>query len=228
VSSETWAIVLFTFTGPGHMQTADDGAMRLRQMGPEFATTRYHPRDNGSMIVIGSYPTRDHPAAREQLDRLRRMVANGQRVFPRVILTRLNTTPAALSPLDLRSVRRDRPGVRTLYTVDIAVWSTFGDTRTDYDELKRRAEAYTAQLRTQGYAAYFYHNEASETSSVTVGIFGIDAYDAQSGIYSAEVREVFRQFPARLNNGELLQLPIDRFHPERGLRPQTPALVELP
>ena len=118
--------------------------------------------------------------------------------------------------------------MRTLYTVDIAVWSTFGDASVDYEEMKRLAEAYAAQLRTQGYAAYFFHNEASETSDVTVGIFGIDAYDAQSGIYSAGVREVLRQFPARLNNGQPLQVPIDRFHPERGMRPQTPALVELP
>ncbi len=228
-SEGTWAIVLFTFTGIGNLQTAEDGAMRIREMGPEFASARAVARDDGSMIVLGSFPSHDHPMADEQLDRLRRMVSStGQRVFPRVMLTRLDPTPVRLSPHDLRTVRRDRPGVRTLYTVDIAVWSTFDDTRIDYADLKRQAEAYASQLRAQGHEAYFFHNETSETSNVTIGVFGSEAYDAQSGIYSLGVREALRQFPARLNNGQPLQIPIDRFHPERGMRPQPPALVEVP
>jgi hypothetical protein len=229
VSEDTWALVLFTFTGIGHRETAEDGAQRIRAMGPEFASTRVHVRDEGSMIVLGSYPSRDHSAAQDQLDRLRRMVSStGQRVFPRVMLTRLNATPARLSPYDLRTARRNRPGVRALYTVDIAVWSTFDEARIDFVQLKRQAEAYAGQLRAQGYEAYFFHNEASETSNVTIGVFGVEAYDAQSGIYSPDVQEAIRQFPARLNNGQPLQVPVDRFHPERGMRPQPPALVEIP
>ncbi len=117
---------------------------------------------------------------------------------------------------------------QSLFTLDVAVWITPDEQPEEYARLKQEAEAYCRQLRGQGFEAYFHHNERARISSVTVGVFGANAVDVQTGIYSDEVMDLVRQFPVRLTNNQPLQVPIDRLHPSRGTRTQAPALVEVP
>lgn len=228
--SSNWALVLFTYTDQNHAATAQDAARRLRGLGSDFLSVRTHTTNMGSMVLFGSYMSREDPAVKVDMTRLRALANNGQRVFPQVILAHIEPEPSleSLSPYDLRVVRKLHPNARQLFTLDVAVWSTFDNPDLNYDALKQQAEAYCRELRAGGYEAYFHHNESAKTSSVTVGVFGPDAVNPRSGIYSPQVMKALRAFPARLNNEEILQVPIDRFHPNRGTRPQTPALVEVP
>lgn len=89
------------------------------------------------------------------------------------------------------------------------------------------AQSYCKQLRTRGIEAYVFHDGGTKTSSVCVGVFGKDAYDPRSTLYSAEVEDVFRRFPKHLVNGEPLMLPFDKSDPSK-LRAQPPTLVEVP
>jgi len=224
-----WAIVLFTFTGLNHAMDAAGAAARLRTIGPDFASVRAHTDDKGSMILFGSYASGEDPAAQTDLARLRAVPGrDGRRLFPRVMLSYIEPPQTTLSPLDLRSVRRMYGPDRVLYTLDIAVWITDDDAKVRYEDLKAQAEAYARQLRNQGFEAYFHHNERARISNVTIGLFGANAVDPPTGILSAEVQAVASDFPARLNNGQPLLLAIDRFRPERGMRPQGPILVEVP
>ena len=224
-----WAIVLFTFTGLNHANEAVSAAARLRTIGPDFATVRSHTDDKGSMVLFGVYTSGDDPAAQTDLARLRAVPGrDGRRLFPRVMLSYIEPPQAVISPLDLRSVRRTYGPDRVIYTLDIAVWIAPDDSKVRYTDLRAQAEAYARQLRQRGFEAYFYHNERAQISSVTIGMFGQGAVDPQSGILSPEVQALARDFPARLNNGQPLLLPIDRFRPERGTRPQGPILVEVP
>lgn len=230
LASSNWAIVLFTYTDQNHAATAEEAARRLRGLGSEFLSARTHTTKKGSMVLFGSYMSREDPAAKADLTRLRALASNGRRVFPRVILTHIEPEPSleSLSPYDLRVVRQLHPNARQLFTLDVAVWSTFDNPDLNYGALKQQAEAYCRELRAGGYEAYFHHNESAKISSVTVGVFGPDAVNPRSGIYSPQVMKTLRAFPARLNNEQILLVPIDRFHPNRGTRPQTPALVEIP
>ncbi len=222
--------MLFTYTRVNHSVTAAEAAKQVRALGPAFMTVRHRVQDSGSMVLFGFYSDREDPQAQEDLNRLRNTGTNdGRRLFPRVILTYIEPDQTALlSPHDLRSARRQFGSNRTLYTLDVAMWSTFDDPNVKYNHLRQEAEAYCRQLRAQGFESYFHHNDRIQVSNVTVGIFGSNAVDPQTGIYSDEVMNMVRQFPVRLNNGELLQVPIDRLHPNRGVRPQSPVLVEVP
>ncbi|MCH7602643.1 MAG: SPOR domain-containing protein [Planctomycetes bacterium] len=225
-----WTLVLFTYTDQNHAATAKEAAQRLRSLGSEFLNVRTHTSSKGSMVLFGSYMSREDPAAKADMTRLRALTSNGQRVFPQVILTHIEPEPSleTLSPYDLRVVRQLYPNAQQLFTLDVAVWSTFDNPDLNYGTLKQQAEAYCRELRAGGYEAYFHHNESAKTSSVTVGVFGPDAVDPRSGIYSPQVMKMLQAFPTRLNNEQILQIPIDRFHPNRGTRPQKPALVEVP
>jgi hypothetical protein len=83
-------------------------------------------------------------------------------------------------------------------------------------------------LRAKGHDAWFHHDEDSETSVVTVGMFDRRAYDAQSTLFSAEVEDLMRQFPANLLNGEPLLVPVDASNPSGKTKAQPCRLVEVP
>lgn len=225
-----WAIVLFTYTGPNHTLTTASAVQRIRTLGPAFSSVRPRVTSKGSMVLFGSYPSREDPQAREDLNRLRNTGSrSGQRLFPRVMITYIEEERSALrSPHDLRNVRQQYGVNQTLYTLDVAVWLTPEEQPQEYARLKQEAEAHCRQLRAQGFEAYFHHNERARRSSVTVGVFGSNAIDVQTGIYSDEVMDFMRQFPVRYNNNQPLQVPIDRRHPSRGTRTQAPGLVEIP
>ena len=229
----TWAIVLITYTHSNHLQDAAKTAATIRtteSLGPLFSSVRTHTNNRGSMVILGSYPALDDPKAKEDLAFIRSLVTpNGaQRIFKTVLMAFIESESQVISQYDLRTVRqRNDPNV-TLYTLDVAIWSTFDEPNLDYRKLKRQAETHCLKLRKSGHEAYFYHNERAKISNVTVGVFPMASVDAQTGFYSVDVMRHIKLFPIRFNNNEPLEVLIDHIHPNRGTRYQSPVMVEIP
>jgi len=156
---------------------------------------------------------------------------DGQRVLGRAMLTRVGAAPdnAPPGPHDLRTVRAQAPRA-VLYSLQVAAWigSDMKEQELPMREVKRAAEAYCAQLRAQGHEAYYFHDYDTLISIVTVGVFGKDAYDSRSTLYSPEVEAVARKFPKSLVNGDEVLIPVDPKNPKGKTYPQAPRLVEVP
>ena len=63
-------------------------------------------------------------------------------------------------------------------------------------------------------------------SIVTIGIFGENAYNAKTTLYSDEVEAIKKRFPKLLVNGEDLLRPVRKGSKET--TPETTLLVEVP
>ena len=83
-------------------------------------------------------------------------------------------------------------------------------------------------MRKKGFEAFFYHNDDVGLSSVTVGLFGHNAVDAETGFYSPEVDAMISRFPVRLVNGQEVQEYFDPTNPSLGSNVQPPVLAEVP
>lgn len=234
-SNSIWALVLGTFSGTNHEQAARQMVANLPQIAPQVRGARVHTTPRGSMVIYGSYTGRDDEAAKRDQEWIKAIKYQDRNVFNRVILTRidLRLTQAQLHPHDLLSARRAHPNVDPLYTLDVAIWMSNPDAKSSkdritYEQVKQKAEAYAAELRTRGEEAYFYHDDVNQWSVVTIGLFDRRAIDSRSGLYSAEVDALIRKFPVRLANGEPLMDFKDRFNPKLGTRPVQPKLVLVP
>lgn len=239
-ATSMWTLVLGTFTAIGHQDAANQMLANLRLIAPQVTGARVYTTPKGSMVIYGSYTSRDDPAAKADEQRLKAITYQNHPVFNRVILTHLDLRLAQgdLSPLDLLSARKAHPKVDPLYTLDVAIWLTNDDPkaadRITFAEVKKKAENYARQLRVQKFEAYFYHDDANQWSTVTVGLFDRRSIDSRSGLYSNEVTALVKRFPARLVNGE----PVYQFanpreakkeHPDMSkAKPQTPRLVLVP
>ena len=138
--------------------------------------------------------------------------------------------PEALStlhPHNLLSVRKTYPK-RLLYTLQVAIWGDSDNGKLTLKQIRSQAEAYTTKLRLQGHDAFFFHNDDSRLSMVTIGVLDHRVIDAQSGILSSEVKDLLRKFPNHLVNGEILYEPKDPRDPSKGNKPHRPHLVEIP
>lgn len=233
-SRSTWSLVLGTFTEPGHEDAARQMIIDLPRIAPQAAGARVHTTFKGSMVVYGNYTGRDDPNAKADLERLKAINVNGTPVFNRIILTKLDLRLAQgqLHPFDLLAARKAHPKVDPMYTLDVAIWMSNNDhkagDRVTYEEVKRKAEAFAAQLRAKNEEAYFYHDDDNQWSTVTVSLFDRRAIDQRSGLFSDEVTTLMRRFPARLVNGEPLIELKDPRDPKKGGTPQAPKLVLVP
>ena len=181
--------------------------------------------------MVGRYTGLDDPTAKPRVKAVQAIQdARGGRPFARAILSRLDASrrTGPLSPSDLRSARAMKPGNSTLYTLQVAMWSDFGSGEVSPEEIRRSAEGYCARLRSQGHAAFYYHDEDRRMSIVTVGVFGPEAYDARTTLFSPEVDELMAKFPAMLVAGEELLVRSDPRDPKSKMLPQRPMLVEVP
>jgi hypothetical protein len=234
--TETWSLVLSTFSGDDHAQSAQNMLGSLRKIAPQATDqARVHTTAKGSMVVYGNYTGRDDAAAIADEQRLKKVTYQNRPVFNRIILTRidLRLTHGQLSPNDLLSARRKFPKVDPLYTLDVALWIAnedpkAGKERLDYEQVKRRAEEQATALRAQGFEAYFYHDPANKRSIVTVGLFDRRAINPTSGLYSQQVSDLLKRFPQRLANGEPAFEFKNKFFPDQGTKPQSPVLVLVP
>lgn len=225
-----WSVLLATFTGPDHRARATAFTRDVGRRFPALGTPFIEPRGQGVMVLVGRYEEPSDADAQETLGLAKAITTDGRRPFAMAMLVR--RTAAAESgpprPHDLRALRATAPGRRDLYTLQIAVWSTLGTDEISPERVRREAESMVASLRLQGLEAWFHHDADSETSTVTVGSFGSDAYDSQSTLYAPEVERLMRRFPKQLVNGEELLVRIDPGNPRSSMRPLGPRLVEVP
>ena len=225
-----WSLVLATFTDGNTIEAAQRMISETAKVAPDVQNLRVHPTSKGSMVVYGAYPGRDDAKATEDRKWLKSITYEQRPVFSSVMLAHLDLRPlqADLHPYDLHMARREHPKVDPLYTLDIAVWDDFDSGKLSYDEIRRSAERYAKQLRSQGFEAYFYHDDVAKRSMVTVGLFDRRAIHEVSGLYTDIVTELASHFPQRLANGEPQFDYSDRFRPEMGVKPLTPVLVLVP
>lgn len=216
-----WTVVLATTTGDGHAQQALAVANNIRAAAPQVGDLWLHGSERGSMVLSGRFGSVDDPAAQAHLRFIKEMRVEDRTPFvaARLAPVRLGQSNAA-HPHDLRTLRRQFPKVDPLYTLDVAVWIA-EENDASWRDCRRRAEAYAAQLRAQGYEAYFYHDETQRITSVTVGKFDRTAVNPVSHLYTPDVRKLMAQFPQRLVNGEPMIDPKSRVT-------QQPAMVRVP
>lgn len=225
-----WTIILSTVAGESHRAQAQQRLAQLQQSLPALNRAQLISTDRGTMITFGRYESPDDAQAQADLKMIKELTLGPMKPFAMSMLNPMpdQTAGTTLSPLDLRSLRRQFPNTNPLYTLDVAVWIASPQDGFPWEEMKRRAEAYAAQLRQQGVEAYFYHNEGQRVSSVTVGKFDRRAIDQASGFYSVEVRSMLEKFPRRLTNGQEIMVKVNPADEKSGLKPQEPQLVEVP
>jgi hypothetical protein len=225
-----WAVMLATFSQADHAERAAAFRTELVREYPELAGAQVRRVGSGSAIVTGRFEGPDEKAAQAELKRVKAIDRNGRKPFAGALLLRTSVDDATpvVKPHNLRNLRAKFPSVRPLFTLQVAAWSTFGDKDTKYGPMRDSAERYCAELRAKGFDAWFYHDEDSETSIVTVGYFDRRAYDTRTTLMSPEVEDLMKKFPVHLTNGEPVSLPIDRANPRSRMKPQAPRLVEVP
>ena len=229
-SAGRWSVMLATFSQPDHAERASAFRTELVRQYPELSSATVRRSGQGSAIVLGRFEGPDDKAAQAELKRVKAIEREGRRPFAGAMLMRTATedAAAALKPHDIRNLRAKFPNVRPLFTLQVAAWSTFGEKSLSYDAMRAAAERYCGELRSKGHDAWFHHDEDKETSIVTVGHFDRRAYDARSTLFSPEVEDMMRQFPAHLTNGEPVLIPIDPTNPKGRTKPQACRLVEVP
>ena len=126
------------------------------------------------------------------------------------------------------AARMEYPKVDPLYTIEVAVWISDERQAGSAAEMRRHAEAYAAELRARNFPAFFHHDDVKGVSSVTVGLFNSSAINAMTNEVTGTAREMMRQFPHRLNNGEPLEILINPSNPAQGKYTQRPELVLVP
>ncbi len=204
-----WSIVLLSFTGEDNAQLASAACINVRGRYPKLAKAFVRERSSGSVVVIGRFSGPSDPAVKPMLNELQAMVDGQVRPFARAMLTRLETSSeSAMGAFDLRRARQANPNARALYSVEVAVWSDFGSKEISLEQIRKNAEMHAKQLRAQGLAAFYHHDDDRRMSIVTIGLFGPDAYNAQTMLYSSEVDAIKKKFPKLLVNGEELRRPI--------------------
>ncbi len=223
-----WTIVLNTFSEGDHAIAAARSVLELPRIAPELRGAWVHSTDDGSKVLYGRYAGPDDPGAQRDLKWVKGLTWGDVQVFSRAMLVPVTLRPERTAdPMHLSVVRQRYPKVDPLYTLQVAVWSDFGSSLTG-EQIREAARAYCRKLRSQGFPAYYYHDEEKLTSIVTVGLFGRDALDPRTGLYSVAVEEVLEKFPEHLVNGEPFNEPIYASHPSRGTRVQKPRLVQVP
>lgn len=229
-NSGRWSLLLGTFTGDGARERATAFARDVARRFPALGTPFLEPRGEGVMVVVGRFEAPGDADAQETLGLAKAISTDGRRPFATAMLVRRTTAvdSGPPRPYDLRSLRATSPGRRDLYTLQIAVWSTLGTNEIAPERVRREAETMVTTLRRQGLEAWFHHDADSETSTVTVGSFGGDAYDSRSTLYAPEVERLMRRFPRQLVNGEELLVRVDPGNPRSRMRPLGPRLVEVP
>ncbi|MBL9141010.1 MAG: hypothetical protein JNK53_04010 [Phycisphaerae bacterium] len=228
-SKPEWAVLLVSFTEADHRAVAENARNAIVQRFPSLQPSYVRTLGSGSAVLIGRFTGPDDPAAQAELRRVKEIGEGVPKPFVRAMLTRLTSAANSgpIGPNDLRTVRQVRPR-GTLYTLQVAAWATLGSTELSMSQVKRSAEAYAQQLRTQGYEAYYFHDFGQETSTVTVGVFGPDAYDSRSTLFQPEVEALMRKFPKSLVNGEEVYVEADPRKPGSKRIPQSSRLVEVP
>lgn len=229
---EQYAIAVATFTGDGHEKAARVALSELIFAYPSIGRQlKVRKRSRGTVLTYGHYAGYDDPAAKAHIEMLRNATtAQGRALFSQLLLTKFRPMrpKQSLHPNNLWTIRREYPTIVPIYTLEVAVWGDFDSGQLPSSKRRAAAEQYASELRTKGYEAFFYHNDDSELSSVTVGLFSYKAIDAETGFYSPEVEAMLARFPQRLMNGQPVLEYNDPTNHAKGTRVQVPCLAEVP
>ena len=229
---DQYAIVIGTFTGDASISAAENMRIQLVMQYPVLGgQVAVRPRSRGSVLTYGDYEGYNDSRAKTDITKLRSMrTQNGNTLFAQVLLMRFKSlkTRQQLHPYDLWTIRREFPTMVPIFTLEVAVWGDFDSGQFPEERRRMAAEAYATELRKKGFEAFFYHNDDAELSSVTVGLFGHTAVDAETGFYSAEVEAMLSRFQKRLVNGEEVRVYFNPMKPELGSNVQPPCLAEVP
>ncbi|MEE2912942.1 MAG: hypothetical protein VX436_03965 [Planctomycetota bacterium] len=231
-SGRQYAIAVATFTGDGHEKEAQKKYSELMAHYPSIGRGLVvRKRSRGSALTYGHYLGYDDLDAKRDLLMLRGVVTQqGTPLFGQLLLTKFRSAEdrQSLHPYDLWTIRKEYPTIVPIYTLEVAVWGDFDSGQLPLVKRHAAAERYASELRGKGYEAFFYHNDDSQLSSVTVGLFSYKAIDAETGFYSAEVEAMLARFPQRLMNGEPVLEYHDPSNHSRGTKVQSPCLAEVP
>jgi hypothetical protein len=202
---EAWTIECFEVQGPNRRADAESLANVLRQTRAIEARRVFvkHSKDH-SRVYYGTYRVkRDPKEGTRKIDpKIWKDVAlikelvddQGRRMF---IGARRVPMPVA----DVGNPEWDLRNAEGLYTLQVGAYFA-DDNLTDF---KQAAVDHVAQLRRNGYEAYFYHTDAN--SVVTVGTFGPEAFTNQDGqaAYSSKIRSLQKKerFAYNLTNGAI-------------------------
>ncbi len=223
-----WSVLLGTFVGDDHADAANSARARLAAKVPQVSDCFVSRVPQGSVLLVGRFNGPSDPAAQAKMKELKALVIDGQRPFAGVILTRTSTDAEPPGPYDLRRLRERFPKVKPLYTLQVAVWSTFGDKSATRADMRAAAEKYCKELRLKNVEAWVHHDDDTATSVVLVGHFDGSAYDGKSTLFSSEAEQLMKKFPRHLVNGEEVLIPVDPQKPDGAKRPQGCRLVEVP
>lgn len=230
--TEQYAIAVATFTGDDHENAAkavlSELVLKYPSIGRQLTTRK---RSRGTALTYGQYTGYNDPTAKAHIEMLRSATTpQGRALFGQLLLTKFRPlrTKRALHPHDLWTIRREYPTVVPIYTLEVAVWGDFDSGLLPNAKRQAAAEQYASELRAKGYEAFFYHNDDSELSSVTVGLFSYKAIDAETGFYSPEVESMLARFPQRLVNGQPVLEYHDPSNHAKGSTVQPPCLAEVP
>ena len=227
-----YAIAVATFTGDAHTQSATSTLSSLMAQYPMIGRKlTLRERSRGSVLTYGQYSGYLDAAAKKDIVMLRNIsTPEGLALFAQVLLTKFKSPRSRhkLHQYDLWTARREFPTIVPIFTLEVAVWGDFDSGKYPRDRRRLAAQQYATELRQKGFEAYFYHNDDRELSSVTVGLFGYNAIDAETGFYSPEVEAILSRFPERLINGQPTMEYRDPSDHSMGTRVQPPSLAEVP
>lgn len=200
----SWWSVLVAVVPSGRMDDAERMLATVQAAGLPGAYVLL--REGRPVIAYGRYDGPGTEQAQAGLDTVRRARVGGVTPFGASMLIPPTAAASAGSgdEFDLRGVRA-RLGPDAAYTLQVGVYGR-GDLQDPSPEelalFRREAERAVAQLRAQGEQAFYYHGPNS--SSVTVGVFGVDDHDASTmpPMESPGLRQTRERFPNNLLNGE--------------------------
>jgi hypothetical protein len=221
-----WSIVLATAGGDTHPVQAAALRQQIASEYPQLRTAFVRPQGRGSAIWFGRFGSPTDPEAIRAKEMVRSLQRGGAPAFPRAFLSVL-PDDAPIGERDIRNLRLLYPNIDPLYSLEVAMWWTGGSDQISYDEVRRSAESYVAELRRAGQDAWYYHDPIKEMSAVTVGVFDKRAYDGRSTLYSPEVDALMKQFPVRRMNGEEIMIEVTPGDPKSRI-PQACRLVSVP
>jgi len=213
-----WGILLRSLPGDPSVEEINEvRAAAQRSLGR--SDIRVIRRKSGVAIVLGSYDSPGDPRARRDMELVGSTVVGGQRVFARAMLIpppRM-IDHGKLPQFNLASVKA-RLGRQAIWTYQIGVYES-----PNRAEAKDAAERAVVELRKDGEQAFYYHGQTR--SMITIGVFGRDDYDEQSGPKSPVLFGLTKKYPLNLLNG---QFPIIERRPGQEPREQRSTLVRIP
>jgi len=229
---DQFAIVVATFTGDASRSSAVASINMLSQQYPTLGRgLTVRDRSRGTALTFGNYEGYQDPLAKKDMGILKAMTTpQGKPLFGQVLLLKFKPPRNwnNLHPHDLWTVRKQYPKIVPIFTLEVAVWGDFESGQFPIERRHATAERYAQALRAKGFEAYFLHNDAGELSSVTVGLFGANAIDPETGFYAPEVEALLTRFPEHLVNGQPIRVFFDPNNHSLGSSVQQPRLAEVP